>query len=494
VLSNLFNQKPLAKIKDKLEDILEALYPKFYKLHSKCLQKHSSAHIEQEVRLMKLLVRDLTAFEEKMSVGMNFTHLIDQKSGIVMSNDHMHEDYPLIEVESKDFQLHTPDLYQEIECSVDTNSHAIPFSAHSEVLLEQGSILNEFLLYKGAIKVLTNALKYNPSNRNAYIERAMAYFETNQINLALKDYKKAVELTNIPLIKTDKMMIDISSKIEIHQMLIYIPEQKKEFAKGLVAGILDGARISGEEFIPSVFDCCRGILCGLWAFALSPVDVSHEMINATYAIGEYVAYHSTKECLECVVPELRELSFEWEKINDRVRGKKIGYIIGKYGLDVFGPLVALKGINTIRAIKRANTMSTLQGCAVSQAERKKILEESVKRSILRETAISEALDNGKILVNNFNTQIHIMQPKHHWHKLVEITGNVEVDCKKVIKLLEENQMFLKDLNLKIVDDKLPKGMIRYRQKKKINGYTVIADFFENKELEEVFLNNAWVEK
>lgn len=64
------------------------------------------------------------------------------------------------------------------------------FSVQSEILLEQGAIFNVLMLHKNAIEVLSQAIKLNSSNREAYFERALAYFETNQIALALNDYEK----------------------------------------------------------------------------------------------------------------------------------------------------------------------------------------------------------------------------------------------------------------------------------------------------------------
>ena len=41
-----------------------------------------------------------------------------------------------------------------------------------------------------------------------------------------------------------------------------------------------------------------------------------------------------------------------------------------------------------------------------------------------------------------------MQPKHAWDKLIKISGNVEEDCKKVVKLLEDNKIFLGKIQIR----------------------------------------------
>lgn len=144
----------------------------------------------------------------------------------------------------------------------------------------------------------------------------MAYFETNQLSLALKDYESAKKLTIVPPFKS-------GSHKAMTMAAVYIPENKTEFSKGLVSGTVDGAKVSAVEFIPSIFSCCRGVLNGLWAFVCSPVEVSQEMVNTAYAIGEFISSHSTEECFQCVVPELKELSLSWHELNDHSRGQKI---------------------------------------------------------------------------------------------------------------------------------------------------------------------------
>lgn len=93
-------------------------------------------------------------------------------------------------------------------------------------------------------------------------------------------------------------------------------------------------------------------------------------------------------------------------------------------------------------------------------------------------------------LRNINTQIHILQPKHAWNKLIKLTGNIEVDCKNVIKLLEEHQIHLEKYRLEPARNY--HNLISYDHQMKINGYDVKAIFNKNIETGEVFLNNAWV--
>ena len=55
------------------------------------------------------------------------------------------------------------------------------------------------------------------------------------IKLALQDYEAAKRLVSPPL------------------RAVYFPKHKKDFAKGLIKGVLKGGHDSGKDFIPSIF-------------------------------------------------------------------------------------------------------------------------------------------------------------------------------------------------------------------------------------------------
>lgn len=476
-----YSEKEAAKIKDKLEDVLEALYTKFYTLHTTCFAKHPSLGIEQEIRLMKLLVGDIS--DKTMTfVNAAINEQSYDVSEFIISNLRTAE----IPVELENKGAKNANIF-ECTTSLNANSSSNSFSIQYEILLEQGSVLNDLLVYKTAINVLTQAIKLNPSNRDAYIERAMAYFETNQIALALKDYKQAKKLTIVPPLK---------SGVQYAAVDLYIPQHKMEFTKGLVLGTANGATVSTAEFIPSIFSCCRGILNGLWAFVLSPTEISQEMVTTAYAIGEYIASHSTFECLECVVPELRELSLTWHKIDDYARGKKIGYIIGKYGVDIFAPAAVLKSVNKVRALKRANTICTLEGCAASHAKQSKILKESHNFATKRQIIILEIANNGKIYPKHANAIPHILQEKHAWDKVVAIKkpikakGNIEENFKSVIDLLEKEEIMSTQY---FTESVYSQGSIKSNMHTKIiNGHKIEAIFEINTETNTTLIQDAWV--
>lgn len=499
-----YEEREAAKIKDRLEDILEALYPKFFALYISCYKKHPNSEIDQEIRFMKFLVNDISGLEKTVVSSKSISCLpIVQNSYDVSEFIVANLQTANIPVEleskgtiSKKNQTLKKNYSKALSLNVSASSTvhsskaiAVAFSPQSDIFLEQGTLLNDLLLYKEATQVLTQAIQLNPSNRDAYIERAMAYFETNQLPLALKDYEAAKKLTIAPPFKPG------SHKAMMMMAAVYIPENKTEFSKGLVSGTVDGAKVSAVEFIPSIFSCCRGILNGLWAFVCSPIEVSQEMVNTAYAIGEFVSSHSTEECFQCVVPELKELSLSWDKLNDHSRGQKIGFIIGKYGVDIFAPSGALKGVSKVRALKRANTMCTLESCAASQAKQAKILEESIKRATLRESVINESVKKGKILTKTSNVQYHVMQPKHAWDKVLKLSGNVEEDFNKVLTFLEDknivNQKYLKT-TVALPKDASVKNIHFLEYRTTIEGQEIQVFFEKYLDTGEIFLKNGWV--
>lgn len=472
-----YEESEAAKIKDKLDDILEALYPKCLFLCNSCYKKHPSFNVNEEIRFMKLLVNDISGLEitEVSATSISWFPVprsCDFSESVV--------NFPITSVEFKSGVAH--EEKNKILGGYEFNALATIFYPGSDVLLEQGTVLNNLLLYQRAIQVLSQAIQLNPRNRDAYMERATAYFETNQFQLALRDYESAKKLLTVPPFIADGRYSSMAKTV-------YVPENKTEFSVGLVSGTLHGAQASAIEFVPSMFTCCRGILNGLWAFVCSPHEVSREMVNSAYAIGEFLSNHSSEECFQCIVPELKELAVSWKELNDHSKGLKIGYIIGKYGVDIFAVPMAFKSVSKIRALKRANTMCTLESCAISQANQAKILEESVRQASLREAIISEAKISGKILVRSSNTQSHIIQPKHAWDRIIKLTGNTEMDCRSVVILLEENNIFLEKYRKNTV---VRPEFTRYDHQMEIGGFEVKAIFNKNPESGEIFLNDAWV--
>jgi hypothetical protein len=106
------------------------------------------------------------------------------------------------------------------------------------------------------------------SNKQAYFERAVAYFELGQFDLSLEDY--------------------FSSKIKL-QPISPDSLELMSFSLGLTQGILKGGIQAGAEFIPSLLSSMYGLGHGLWAFAQDPVQVSVAFVEC------YASLHSIRK-------------------------------------------------------------------------------------------------------------------------------------------------------------------------------------------------------
>lgn len=464
-----FQERSVAKIRNALDDIRATLAELFLDVYVECLNKHPTKRIKQELYLVcdflglpfegqDTLYSKALEHESEQSIGCNFNPL---GSSDLVAKEIYHG--PVGKIPSR------PTNWLE-----------------SEICLIDGTFYNNLWLYKEAIPVLTQAIKLNPFNRDAYIERALAYLETNQLPLALKDYEIIKKLEDTPPF--------MPGGYQLTQRAIYIPNSKTEFAKGLAYGSMAGGKVSVEEFIPSLYSCFKGIINGLWSFVCAPVEVSQDLLNTAYAIGEFVTTHSTEECLHCMIPELGELSHVWDDINDYSRGEKIGYIIGKYGVDIFAPLGAVKGAKKVQALKRANVVYTLESSVTSTSKQAQIAAESIKIAASRMT-VAEKVKTGKIFIKSPNVITHVITPEHAWDKVIKLSGNVEEDFKRVVALLEKNN--IKDpSNIKGTPTTFPRNkspvVVRTNYEKTINGCKIEANFETYLDSGESFLKDAWV--
>ncbi len=177
--------------------------------------------------------------------------------------------------------------------------------------------------------------------------------------------------------------------------------------QGLFGGVTEGANISIRDLLPSLCSSLNGLMNGLWAFACAPVEVSEELIESAIAVGEFLSSHSSSEYIQCMVPEIRELACTWHTLNDTARGRKIGFIIGKYGVDIFMPVGIVKGVTKVRSLMRANAMLTFERIAATQACRTTICEKSAEWV----SAGAELLEDRRVIAKNGNAMCHIMQKK-----------------------------------------------------------------------------------
>lgn len=342
-------------------------------------------------------------------------------------------------------------------------------------LITEASACNNYLLYEDAIKKLDEAIERAPTEKEAYKERAFSYFELDKINLALEDYHRAINPKPPYRIRRTSCSISgFSSWLDSNSSSL-------DFASGLLHGALMGGKEETTEFVASI----RGGLSFLWAFACSPVDVSKELIDAVYSMGEFLAYAKIYDILEAVLPELMECRECWNSWSDYMKGQKMGFIIGKYSIAAFYYVTVWKGAVYYSALKRANIMATLERCSLSKGTR--ILQESAKRAP-RNTVLLKKAFNGSVVPHNPNVAPHVMQKKHGWDKYVRLSGNRSEDFKKVTAFLEEIEILKCERQL----DFSFESVKSYFYRKNMGNDTIVAMFDVNKK-KMPLLKNAWVE-
>ena len=349
-----------------LQEILSSLLTHaFFYTHYRdiLLDFNQFAFIELPAADYSSINRQLIDMEEKIQAPFLklYTHCLDK---------HPH---PKIYYERGMVLFHQGDTLDSLEdirrfIAYAENNHYHDFLT-SDLYLKEGRLLSECLSYDEAIIALTRAIEKDSANKDAYFERAIAYFETGDFSKALSDYLAY----GIRPKKIDPKQIERFISIT--------------FGQGIALGMLKGGQDSITEFVPSLLSCFRGISGGIWAFVSSPIEASQEMIDCAHASLEFIKDNTTKEMLCKIVPELQECLNKWDQLDDYTKGRYIGYVIGKYGVDIFIASGSVKAIQLYRNLRRANALMILETASISPKLAQEILEQAVKQEEIRATIL-----------------------------------------------------------------------------------------------------------
>ena len=288
-----FDPDTHSRIVDKLDDIRDALCPHFLKLYDDCLAKHPSPRIECERNFLLSKLgyhQELDSYQFRPDGGLKIAFGLDDKDsdGLIAALSPMPSDDGIEGDLEGGLPLSISDKRSSRPVFPLATRRQVQFRVHSNQLLEQGIVLSERLDYLAAIQAFSQAIETDPSNGQAYLERALAYFEIDQIDPAVEDYQSA-----------------------------------------------KAAFLAAEKQFK-------------------------------------------------VVPEFHELIHKWDDLSGYEQGRSFGYIVGKYGIDIFTGAGAVKLVHKFRTLRRANAMFTLECCGTSVENRATILAESTRRSALRD--------------------------------------------------------------------------------------------------------------
>jgi tetratricopeptide (TPR) repeat protein len=450
-----YEGEALAKIRGKLDQIRESLATLYLPLYSECFYNHRTARVDTERCLVQSQL-NLPLIDSYMT--SHTTHYIINLNDRAIS--HPVEEF---EIEKDENWCQAHEEMEEEEAISFPSPPAERLAA--DIHQARSTFYNDLGLYQQAIENAMLAIESNPANREAYIERAIAYFETNQMESALEDYEKAQTMALVPpfTYESDSPVIQERRK-KTDQAIV----DQIDFASGLASGVLKAANDQDELASLNALNSPSGLSTGLWAHVCSPRNISEEMVHAAYAMGHFLNRSTRDEGWRAVLPEIVELSYTWEDLNDRQKGEKIGFLIGRYGVDIFMPDGIKRGMSRGRALKRANAMLTLECCLDSPNNQGIISEKSAIHQQLRNRYLTLAEDAP--LIKNENLKYFVMQPQHGWNQIFLLSGNIEEDFSKALRLIAEYQVTSERYLRKSIP--LAEGLWRHEYKKKINNHTV----------------------
>lgn len=259
----------------------------------------------------------------------------------------------------------------------------------SKLYLLKGQVQSEFCLYADAIVSLTRTIHKNPSLKESYLERAVAYFEIGEFDKAIEDF------------------LESGFKRTLQNPSTFW-KTSAEMSLGIILGINEGGAHSFSTFIPESLSTLRGLSKGLWAIVAHPIDSSNAFADAVVSCIEYLRLNSTADLLKEVVPELKELIENYDQLEDFKKGRLIGYVVGKYGVDILACKYSTKAAKMYLDLKKANQVMTLEALA-SPATTQKVLEEAGKFDKHRKSI----LKNGSLQVHTDRQGKHIIGHKNY---------------------------------------------------------------------------------
>ncbi|HCJ83138.1 MAG TPA: hypothetical protein DHV52_02235 [Parachlamydiales bacterium] len=219
----------------------------------------------------------------------------------------------------------------------------------NEIELTLGSAYLETGLYHESVKTLSDLIKRDPNNKKAYYERALAHFELGDFDQASVDFAFS-DFSGQKGGVTDKV----------------------QFALGFATGISQGIAQEAIEFIPGIFSSLQGLSHCLWAIGSDPKKMLCGFVDGIYSIFDFIRAHplqdSTLEAAMIVAPELREIIYAWPSLEDKIKGEKVGQLIGKYGIDILLVPGSIKTVQSLRQIKKANGILTLDSLSSINAQ------------------------------------------------------------------------------------------------------------------------------
>ena len=285
-----------------LYETLDDIRPQFLKLYDQCLELHPHPKIYYER-------------------GMAYMHLGNIESSL-------------------------NDIERCIQYAEDNHQEDFLSSA---LYLQEGKSYAEHGYYDQAIEALTKALLRDPENRDAYFERACAYFEKGEFDQSLSDYVQSGFKNS-------------SSENEKNISFSF------DYGAGLLNGMKKGML---EEFGDGLPVWGSMMAFSLWTLNQSPIPMGKFVgaaLTCATAAGAYVVANQ-------ITSELKYLVKNWNELSESQRGEMTGYLLGKYGVDIFASIGSAKLMKSYEELKKANQILNFEYALAN----KTVIEEIQKR-------------------------------------------------------------------------------------------------------------------
>lgn len=245
----------------------------------------------------------------------------------------------------------------------------------TEMYQQEGELYADLGRYDKAITSLSEAIKLDPNNRGAYFSRAQAYFEIGEFEQSIDNYLASNK--NGGALKTK---LKPSSSIK----------------ESILKGLEEGCTESIVDFVPSLCNSVYGLCASLWVFANHPINSTNNFVNACYDIANCVHEFRKNvdlEEIESYPIEIQRLYGQFDRLSESEKGHLVGYLVGKYGIDIFAGGAAIKSVATFKKLKDANRMCMLEMMTLSPVNKEAIITSSLKHKSQRDAFFNKVKIN-----------------------------------------------------------------------------------------------------
>jgi|GEM_PF-4667608 len=239
-----------------------------------------------------------------------------------------------------------------------------------ELLLVQGMSYFEIGEYENAVNTLTDLIAKDPNNKTAFYNRALAYFEMGNFDLALKDY-----------------LLSGKSK----QFASFKSEFSEHVGLELLKGIKEGNAEWRQEFLPSICRSMQGIGACLWQDLQKPIALNLYVYAKCVEFckeGAALIQSVDKETIETGYSEFIALLREFDSLTEVEKAHIIGRGLGKHGPDFFLGGLALKCFSGYKKIADAIRLCNLEALARNNFAKQKITRAALEYHQRRQTYIN----------------------------------------------------------------------------------------------------------